>query len=155
MHFTARWNCKCDCGKEKEVDASNLRGGYTKSCGCLNNETRASRFRLRPYENAYNRLCYNAKNRNILVELTYEEYLEFTKILNCHYCDNELIWTKWANKDSKPRTNLDRKDNNIGYTKENCLPCCPDCNQSKSDIFCYELWVEIGKTIKQYRERSK
>lgn len=30
--------CKCDCGNEKLVFASNLRQGQTKSCGCLRAE---------------------------------------------------------------------------------------------------------------------
>ena len=29
------WLCECDCGKETVVTGSNLRGGVTKSCGCL------------------------------------------------------------------------------------------------------------------------
>ena len=28
--------CKCDCGNLKEVTGGHLRGGSTKSCGCLN-----------------------------------------------------------------------------------------------------------------------
>lgn len=27
------WTCRCDCGKIKDVSASNLRSGHTKSCG--------------------------------------------------------------------------------------------------------------------------
>lgn len=30
------WLCKCDCGRLKEVQCSNLTGGKTKSCGCSN-----------------------------------------------------------------------------------------------------------------------
>ena len=33
------WNCRCDCGNMTLVDAGNLRGGNTKSCGCLKKET--------------------------------------------------------------------------------------------------------------------
>lgn len=33
-----RFLCRCDCGKEIEVLASNLRAGKTKSCGCLRRE---------------------------------------------------------------------------------------------------------------------
>ena len=29
-----RWICKCDCGREVAVNASNLMSGRTKSCGC-------------------------------------------------------------------------------------------------------------------------
>ena len=32
------WNCKCDCGQNKEIDGSSLRRGVTKSCGCLAKE---------------------------------------------------------------------------------------------------------------------
>lgn len=33
------WLCMCDCGSEKIADASSLKRGSTKSCGCLRKET--------------------------------------------------------------------------------------------------------------------
>ena len=33
LHGSVVWRCVCDCGKESEVTAGNLRGG-TESCGC-------------------------------------------------------------------------------------------------------------------------
>lgn len=44
-HWCAMWNCKCDCGKTVVVYGSHLKSGNTKSCGCLNQETRGKRFR--------------------------------------------------------------------------------------------------------------
>ncbi|MDB5937503.1 MAG: uncharacterized protein JWQ01_4847 [Massilia sp.] len=35
--------CKCDCGKEKLVASSNLAGGKSSSCGCLNRELARTR----------------------------------------------------------------------------------------------------------------
>lgn len=32
----AMWKCKCDCGTVKNVRASDLLHGYSKSCGCVN-----------------------------------------------------------------------------------------------------------------------
>ncbi len=32
------WICRCECGTEGSVSTSNLRGGQSKSCGCLNLE---------------------------------------------------------------------------------------------------------------------
>ena len=32
------WKCECDCGGEKEVPASYLLNGHTRSCGCLKTE---------------------------------------------------------------------------------------------------------------------
>ena len=37
-----KYLCKCDCGKEKNVDKYNLISGHTKSCGCQ------SKYRKRP-----------------------------------------------------------------------------------------------------------
>lgn len=39
----ARWLCKCDCGRSHIARASNLRGGHTRSCGCLQADSRATR----------------------------------------------------------------------------------------------------------------
>jgi len=32
-------NCKCECGKEREVRRNNLTSGSTKSCGCSHKRT--------------------------------------------------------------------------------------------------------------------
>lgn len=34
----AIWRCICDCGNVKDIEARNLKGGLTKSCGCLHKE---------------------------------------------------------------------------------------------------------------------
>jgi hypothetical protein len=31
----ALWRCRCDCGAESVVLGCNLKGGKTRSCGCL------------------------------------------------------------------------------------------------------------------------
>lgn len=36
------WKCKCECGTILEVRADALKSGKTKSCGCLNTETRSA-----------------------------------------------------------------------------------------------------------------
>lgn len=30
------WYCRCECGKEKDVNGYDLRSGRSKSCGCGN-----------------------------------------------------------------------------------------------------------------------
>lgn len=39
------WLCRCECSKEAVVASRSLRSGNTKSCGCLNREKAAERFR--------------------------------------------------------------------------------------------------------------
>ena len=38
----AIWRCKCACGNEVDVRATQLRNGNRKSCGCLNRKQRRS-----------------------------------------------------------------------------------------------------------------
>lgn len=44
--------CRCECGAETKVQASNLRSGATRSCGCLNPEARKKAF---PFKRPYRR----------------------------------------------------------------------------------------------------
>jgi hypothetical protein len=39
----ARWSCSCACGNELIVRACSLRGGSTRSCGCLARDLREER----------------------------------------------------------------------------------------------------------------
>lgn len=39
-HSFAYWNCKCSCGNEKSVKASQLLSGKTKTCGCSKRENK-------------------------------------------------------------------------------------------------------------------
>lgn len=39
------WHCRCDCGNEIDVSSARLRGGQTKSCGCLSSEVHKESFK--------------------------------------------------------------------------------------------------------------
>ena len=34
------WHCRCDCGKESDIRASDLKSGNTRSCGCFQQSSR-------------------------------------------------------------------------------------------------------------------
>lgn len=38
------WHCRCDCGKELDVQSNNLINGHTRSCGCLASEIRKTSY---------------------------------------------------------------------------------------------------------------
>jgi 5-methylcytosine-specific restriction endonuclease McrA len=53
----------------------------------------------------------------------------------CHYCGNKIIGV-----------GLDRIDSSIGYTIENCVPCCKDCNIMKN-AKGYDEFIQKCKQI--------
>ena len=79
--------------------------------------------------------------------------------LPCHYCGrsdrNKLsIRSKsskggWVVKDSR-YTGLDRVDNSIGYTYENCVPCCAVCNRAKNSMG-YNEFIEYLTDLINFR----
>jgi len=155
-YFTRFWNCKCDCGTLVCVRQGNLRTGNTTNCGCVR-MANGSVNKIRPYEYLYNNLvrsCNSSqRKRKIPVEMSYEEFLNFTKIDRRHYCDAEIKWFKHGNgRNTTQGYNLDRLNNSIGYIKENCVVCCFKCNWSKSDHFTYEQWKSIGKHMQDNPE---
>jgi len=65
----------------------------------------------------------NAKYRGIDFNLSLDEYM---KIISnkCYYCDDKLGSTTNTSGFS-----IDRLNNDIGYTKDNCVSCCGFCNK--------------------------
>jgi len=42
MPYKSFWNCKCICGKTKEVTTFHLKSGITKNCGCKPHEHKST-----------------------------------------------------------------------------------------------------------------
>lgn len=136
-HRRSVWAVRCKCGTEKEVFGTHLRSGETQSCGCSHV--------LPPFEALYNVLLSRSAQRPVEVNLSYEEFLSFTNTNKCHYCGTVIVWDERGQ-----RTNLDRKDNFLGYSKLNCVVCCRECNVIKGARFTYEQMLQIGALIKTW-----
>jgi len=139
------WRCRCTCGsgKTRVVRGKSLRGGDCRGCGCLNP------IRLRPFEALYRKLVRDAKtarSREVAVDLSYEEFLEFTKTTHCFYCDAGIEWKTFMSSGHGYR--LDRKDSGKGYSTDNCVVCCTRCNRGKSNLFTFDEWVAMTSVLR-------
>jgi hypothetical protein len=134
-----RWECRCICGGACASTTWNLTRGKTQSCGCLRKDNNGGH-PLRLYESLYNTIASKSKWP---VNLTYEDFVEFTKISKCHYCLASINWGP------KLGYHLDRMDSSAGYSKENCVVCCPRCNWGKRNAFSYEEWYGMTEYLRR------
>jgi hypothetical protein len=95
-------------------------------------------YKLRPFEYLYNKLQFSKHE----VDLTYKQFLEFTKIETCHYCDCRIKWVPF-NSHKGQAVNLDRKDSKMPYSESNCVVCCKRCNYGKNKLFTYQEWFSM------------
>ncbi|MBT1509428.1 hypothetical protein KIP88_02840 [Bradyrhizobium sp. SRL28] len=131
------WQCVCDCGNETTVNGYRLRSDLVRSCGCL--------AALPPGEAAINfafssHRKTNAEARGYKSTLTRDQFAAICS-QNCTYCGQPpsmVSRSKRSNGDFL-RSGIDRKDNSKGYTPENSVPCCKECNIVKSDL-TMEAW---------------
>lgn len=110
------WECLCDCGNIVIVNGSNLRRGFTKSCGCLaiDKATKHGMCGTITYNcwSGIIKRCNNPKATN------YKNYGG----RGIKVCDR---WLKFENfledMGEKPENlTIERSDNKLGYCKENC-----------------------------------
>ena len=92
-------------------------------------------------EPAYSRLKsieVRAKKKNMPMELT-QEFLSGLLKSPCVYC---LI---------KCNPEVDRKNNSLGYTMDNCVPACRRCNTIKNDHCSYDEMIKVA-TLMGWRQ---
>ena len=77
----------------------------------------------------FNKIKGSAKERDLNFSLPFELYETQLWGKPCHYCGCKL-----------EVTGLDRKDSSKGYSRDNVVPCCWDCNRKKSSK-TYDLFV--------------
>ena len=134
------WKCLCDCGNVTYVNCWDLSSSNTKSCGCTNRERFKSGLRRLPNGQAsrnklFSNYSLNAKKRHLGFEISLDEFEILVKS-NCYYCGkkpNQVFKFKGSNG-NYIYNGIDRVDNSLGYTVDNCVPCCKECNFNKGSI---------------------
>lgn len=166
------WICECICGKQKKTTATSLINNIARSCGCMKfkegkihknkkySETEASfRAKISNYKS-------HANKRKIPWELSMEDGLKLLKS-NCIYCNSKPsnIYNVAARNRGKNYKNLDsiknyeikyngidRQNNDLGYTYENSVSCCTNCNTAKLNMKLEDFKNWIEKLIKHFPE---
>lgn len=128
------WKCICSCGNIANVRAMDLKANKTKSCGCYRREA-PKIHRLLPNNQAHiNETWYKykikCKQKSLPFNLSKSKFFKLVKSA-CYYCG----------RIPSIRNGVDRKDNNKGYIRGNCLPCCKICNRAKSSM-PYEDFID-------------
>ena len=83
---------------------------------------------------AYNHYKRSAEDRKLNFELSKEDFRELIE-QNCFYCGSEpkVRYTAKSLFGEYAWNGIDRVDNDKGYEKDNCVPCCSMCNMAKSN----------------------
>lgn len=126
-HLDSIWECLCDCGILVNVTRNHLTRQNTKSCGCLNRETRVAQCKKRntthgkSHTRTYNqwslmkRRCLDNEEKN-------PDWM--------HYAGRGIkICPEWQNfeeffhdmGESSPEYELERIDNDGNYEPGNCI----------------------------------
>jgi hypothetical protein len=138
-HREHAWLCQCDCGKQVTRVGGVLRGKKSTSCGCgaFTPESNARRA-PKPKPGAALRRAYGAciraaKVRRLSFTLTLVEFAEITA-KPCFYCGDLPAQRKYSTFEAYLANGIDRRDNNFGYERANCVPCCFPCNDMKGAL---------------------
>ena len=146
--------CQCDCGNTTIARSNLLKSGRHASCGCLMREKIVERQEKPNFEGLKHEIYRNyqksSKKRGYEFELTSDEFYKFLDG-NCHYCGLEphMGWkgTKRKSMDTSlfKVNGVDRVDNSLGYSTENCVSCCKFCNNAKNTITTNEFLENIQR----------
>lgn len=145
---SALWKCQCECGNIRFMTRATLIDGRHKSCGCYRYE-RMSKLRKKRFgEGSKNKVYFlykqHAKRRNLNFELSKDKF-ELLIQQKCYYCgsDPSNISRSDHNNGDFVYNGIDRLDNNIGYTDDNCVTCCRICNRAKNNLSADEFmkWI--------------
>lgn len=134
--------CK-DCKQLKPIEQFNthspakaIRRRY-----CIECEKKRVRTRATIPKERWNSAKRRAAKSGEVWDISLESF-ETLLLQPCHYCDGVLNPTGCG---------LDRKNNEVGYTLENVVPCCQQCNIVKNHFFTYEEMMTLAVTIRQIK----
>lgn len=115
------YSCQCDCGSVKTISGPLLRDGKVKSCGCLKSEQMSAKNTTHGASKSSAYQSWQAMKNRCLNQnqLAFKNY----GARGITICDDWLNFeTFLKDMGERPKgTTLERKNNALGYSKENCV----------------------------------
>jgi hypothetical protein len=120
----ARWLCRCECGTESVLTGSVLRGQVSRSCGCLKSERTIERNTKHGHATGGISKTYHSW-AGMVARCTNPKHRSFSGYQGrgITVCERWKTFDNFlADMGEKPEgTSLERRDNDAGYTPENCV----------------------------------
>lgn len=139
------WKCKCACGNVCYVTTGSLNSKNTRSCGCLS-KIGAVKHGLR-----------NSSEYRIWIQLKSRCYNENHEFYKDYGARGITVCDEWTNdfmafyNDMGPRPSahhsIDRRDNDKGYSKENCRWATAEEQQNNTRKNVLYKYKGIFKTL--------
>lgn len=160
---------KCYCGQLFLALPRYINTKKTVSCGCYR-RSGGAKCRLGkspgnsladPAKSSFNGMFLgyknSAKRKSLPFVFSKDEFRNVTQS-NCYYCGTSPLMEHWHTKWARApyiSNGIDRYDNNLGYTHENSVPCCSECNYLKRDIHGDAFIAHIEQINNNIRKVSK
>lgn len=148
-HNKRIWKVRCQCGSEKIRQLASILKGESTSCGCQW-MVHSGRKVVPDGQSAFTNLWHTYKRRalsdGLVFELSRSQAVELFRS-DCFYCGDppQRQWKVGKYKRSVANYNgIDRVDNAVGYTPDNCVTCCTTCNTAKSNLTVSEFSRKVA-----------
>lgn len=107
------------------------------------------------FQHIFNKFKSSAYWEKKKVTISFKDFLKFTTIDQCHYCYEPIKWNPYPYINGKLTDSsyyLDRKNNRVGYHKDNIVVCCTKCNRAKGDRYSYKDWYGMTEYLRNKKQ---
>jgi len=145
------WECICKCGNVKVTTLSRLRNKTCQSCGCIHTENKIGRaithgLSRTPEYNIWRGVLKRCNNANTQ---SYHRYGGRGIKVCPEWLDFKTFYTDMGPRPSDKHS-IERKDNNKGYNKNNCIWATQDIQANNTRTNVNVTFKKTTRTVAQW-----